>query len=340
MKWYLVIAAGLLNVYFISAGAQSGDRPGSKEYIEMYSDLAMREMIRTGVPASITLAQGMLESDNGNSGLARKSNNHFGIKCHNDWTGGKVHHDDDARHECFRKYSTVYDSYVDHSDFLKNTPRYAFLFDLDADDYRGWAKGLKKAGYATSTTYADMLIRIIEENRLDRYDKLALEEGVPGHPEKGKDHRAGVSGSSPSHREILQNNRVDYIRVKAGDTYGSLRQELELVGNELSRYNDISPGEELFEGEVLYLQPKRNRAARGNDFYTVKEGETMWDISQAYGVKLDKLYEKNRMDPGTEPRPGDVINLRKKKKDAFLPLRIEEEKENRDTIRIEFDEDM
>ena len=179
MRWYYVVAAGLLNLCFIHLEAQSAGRMSREEYIEMYSDIAMKEMLRSGVPASITLAQGMLESDNGNSSLAKKSNNHFGIKCHNDWTGKKVHHDDDSRHECFRKYKTVYDSYVDHSDFLMNTSRYAFLFDLDVKDYRGWAKGLKKAGYATSRTYADMLIRIIEENDLHRYDLLALEEGVP-----------------------------------------------------------------------------------------------------------------------------------------------------------------
>ncbi len=198
MRWYFILAAGLLNLCFFRAGAQPVNRLSGEEYIELYSDLAMKEMLRSGVPASITLAQGMLESDNGNSGLARKSNNHFGIKCHNDWTGRKVHHNDDAFHECFRKYKTVYDSYVDHSDFLRNTPRYAFLFDLDITDYKAWAKGLKKAGYATSGTYADRLIRIIEENNLHRYDLLALKEGVPAHAPRNQNDLASASTLLPA----------------------------------------------------------------------------------------------------------------------------------------------
>ena len=338
MRWYLVVAAGLLNLCFVNVDAQSESRMSSENYIELYSDLAMKEMLRTGVPASITLAQGMLESDNGNSSLARKGNNHFGIKCHNDWTGKKIHHDDDARHECFRKYKTVYDSYIDHSDFLRNTPRYAFLFDLDKKDYQGWAKGLKKAGYATSRTYADMLIRIIEENDLHRFDLMALEEGVPVGKDKKKERMAGKGRVQGSGRTILQNNRIDYIVVKEGDSYESLKREMDLVRNELFRYNDIDADDPLKEGEILYLQPKRKRAARGDDYHKVKEGETMWDISQAYGVRLDKLYERNGISPGMQPEPGDTILLRTKKRGSLFPLKVREEEKPDDKIRIEFDD--
>lgn len=148
--------------------AQSKSR---SQYIEEYHELAIKEMNRVGIPASITLAQGMLESGNGNSTLARKSNNHFGIKCHNDWKGKRVYHDDDRKGECFRKYKTVYQSYIDHSDFLTGKQRYASLFELKTTDYKGWAKGLKKAGYATDPKYAHRLIEIIEENNLDRFDR-------------------------------------------------------------------------------------------------------------------------------------------------------------------------
>ncbi len=336
MRWICILAVGLLNLCFINLNVQAGDRLTREEYIELYSVLAMKEMVRTGVPASITLAQGMLESDNGNSSLAKRSNNHFGIKCHSDWTGKKVHHDDDARHECFRKYNTVYDSYVDHSDFLRNTPRYAFLFDLDAEDYEGWAKGLKKAGYATSNTYADMLIRIIKENDLHRFDLLAAEEGLPGKIGKGR-HLPPVE-NTVSGRTILQINRANYIVVKEGDSYEGLRRELDLVKNGIFRYNEISADDVLYEGEILYLQPKRNKAARGYDYHTVKEGETMWTISQLYGIKLNKLYEKNRMAPGTEPAPGDKLYLRQKKKEALFPLKIQEDKENSEQIKIDFDD--
>ena len=142
-----------------------------KDYIKEYNSLAIKEMKRSGIPASITLAQAMLESDNGNSTLARKANNHFGIKCHSSWKGAKVYHDDDKRNECFRKYKSIYSSYIDHSDFITNNNRYQFLFELSLSDYKAWAKGLQKAGYATSRTYAELLIKIIDNNQLYVYDQ-------------------------------------------------------------------------------------------------------------------------------------------------------------------------
>ncbi|HEX6915029.1 MAG TPA: glucosaminidase domain-containing protein, partial [Chitinophagaceae bacterium] len=156
----------------VVSGAFAQDKV--EEYIRTYQELAIKEMLRTGVPAAITLAQGILESQSGESDLARKSNNHFGIKCKNDWTGATVYHDDDARGECFRSYDNAEQSYRDHSDFLKSRPHYTFLFSLDPTDFEGWAKGLKKAGYATSPTYADRLIGLIRRYNLQEYTLVAL----------------------------------------------------------------------------------------------------------------------------------------------------------------------
>jgi LysM repeat protein len=284
-------------------------QPYTKEdYINTYKELAIKEMRRSGIPASITLAQGMLESDNGNSRLATRANNHFGIKCHG-WTGRKIYHDDDARHECFRKYRSASESYDDHTEFLMHSPRYSFLFELDPSDYKGWARGLKKAGYATSPTYSTMLIRIIEENNLHQYDMAGTDRTR---------RRAGKHSGKPEFtisagHQIYERNRIDYIVVKNGDTFESLEKEMNLLPNELYKYNELPKQAGLYPGQVLYLQPKRNKAAVGNDFHVVQEGESMYSISQLYGIKLMKLYRKNNMEPGEEPEPGQTIWLRKNK---------------------------
>lgn len=286
-----------------------------KDYIERYKDLAIVEMQRSRIPASITLAQALLESDNGNSTLARKANNHFGIKCHSNWKGPKVHHDDDRRGECFRKYKTVYESYADHSDFIVRGARYAFLFELSPTDYKSWAKGLQKAGYATSRTYASMLIRIIEDNQLYVFDQggtLTFEE-----PVNEADSEEVVLGDVdnfqiyPNKHRVYSKNRIDYIIVKKGDTFKSITEELGMLPWELYKYNEIDEGAKLVEGQILYVQPKRNKAEHGFDFHTVQEGETMYSISQMYGIKLTKLYEKNLMEEGTEPEVGQKLWLRK-----------------------------
>ncbi len=287
-----------------------------EEYIEMYRELAIHEMARSGVPASITLAQGCLESDNGNSRLATRGNNHFGIKCHG-WKGKRIIHDDDEKNECFRKYKSVGESYADHTDFLMNTPRYSTLFLLDPTDYKGWAKGLKKAGYATSPQYASLLIQIIEDYGLHQYDTgewLAEEaEGRPGLVDID-DLEIEVG-----QRRILVRNRINYIIVKEGDTYQSLTSEMDMMPFELAKYNEIPRDSKLKKGQVLYLQPKRSKASVEFRFHTVEEGETMYEISQMYGIKLKKLLQKNLMEEGQEPEPGDIIHLRKKKE----PLELE-----------------
>ena len=290
-----------------------------QEYIELYKDWAIEEMIRSGIPASIKLAQGMLESNNGNSTLAIKGNNHFGIKCH-DWKGKRMRHDDDEKNECFRKYKTVRDSYMDHTKFLMNGPRYSSLFLLDQTDYKGWARGLKKAGYATSPSYASALIRIIEENGLERFD------GGQTGQRRTSDRRmreevVDIDGFEIEieHRKILMRNRIDYIVVKEGDTYQSLNRELDMMPYELARYNEIPRNSALQQGQVLYLQPKRGKASVEFKYHTVEDGETMYEISQMYGIKLNKLYKMNLMNPGEEPRPGDELNLRNKKKTSDDP---------------------
>ncbi|MFO7369431.1 MAG: glucosaminidase domain-containing protein [Bacteroidales bacterium] len=284
--------------------AQSSDRMTRREYFETYKDMAIHEMRRSGVPASITLAQGALESGDGNSSLARRANNHFGIKCHNDWNGKKVYHDDDAKNECFRKYASVEDSYRDHSDYLRAKSRYAFLFELDITDYKGWAKGLKKAGYATSHTYADKLIDIIEAFDLHRYD---------GNSEKAKTRNSrptAYANRVPS-RSILERNRVKYVVASTGDTYESLTDEFGKMSWEIPDYNDIANPGLLAAGQVIYLQPKRNKAELGKNTHMVKEGETMYTISQLYAIKLQRLYLMNDMNPGTKPSVGTLLQLRK-----------------------------
>jgi len=285
----------------------------SEEYIRQYKDLAVQEMNRTGIPASITLAQGMLESNYGNSTLAREGNNHFGIKCHNTWNGRRIYHDDDRRQECFRKYRDVYESFKDHSEFLTEGQRYAFLFDYDKTEYKKWARGLKRAGYATSPTYATRLIELIERYQLYRFDRQERRFASVEDKSHGPLGNVDNFSISPESHRIRTRNRVDYIVVKAGDTFESLNRELDLLPWELRKYNELSDTAKLHEGQVLYLQPKRNKAERGFDVHLVREGETMHSISQLYGVKLEKLYERNHMEKGDKIKPGDKIWLRKER---------------------------
>src|SRR6056297_4041408 len=305
----------------------SHDRAG---YIKNYKDLAILEMQRSGIPASITLAQALLESDNGNSRLAREANNHFGIKCHSDWKGDRIFHDDDKKGECFRVYKDVYKSYQDHSDFIANGRRYQFLFDLEPTDYKAWAKGLKKAGYATSRHYADLLIKIIDDNQLYRYDRGGSSYAAYGarETEKVLGDVDNFSISTQKH-QIYNHNRIDYIIVKKGDRFNSLTRELEMLPWELYKYNELTEDSTLREGQILYIQPKRLKAAHGYNFHKVKEGETMYRIAQMYGIKLSRLYQLNLMEEGTEPVHGQKLNLRKKRKESFQT--------KQDTLKIKKD---
>ncbi|HDS07081.1 MAG TPA: LysM peptidoglycan-binding domain-containing protein [Bacteroides sp.] len=324
MRRWILIQAGIILSCMVFG--QADMKLTRDDYIVTFANLAMREMVRVGIPASITLAQGCLESDNGNSRLAVKGNNHFGIKCH-DWKGRTIHEDDDAWRECFRSYPSAYESYMDHSEFLAGRSRYADLFQLEPDDYRGWAHGLKKAGYATSPQYAKELIRIIEENDLHRYDELVIaglfepgEEGPLLAREDGQKEAATASvvpGGYATSRPILVNNRIEYIVVRPGDTPESLRDELDLYKNEIFKYNNLPPDAELEPGQIIYLQPKRRRAQRGHDIHVVREGETLEEISQIYGVKVKHLCRMNLLAEGAQPVAGEELYLRKKKEEII-----------------------
>ncbi len=320
--------------------------PDQQAYINRYKDLAISEMYRTGVPASITLAQGMIESDFGRSSLAVQGNNHFGIKCHNDWSGPTIIHHDDRRNECFRKYARVEDSFSDHSDFLRTGSRYSSLFDLSASDYKGWAKGLKKAGYATNPDYANMLITKIEENNLQFFDRQSpvqdvsdvkvtatapvrtepLKNGpVKTDPVKEVPVKVEEVNESPLQPQpvindnfivsatvsrVKENNRIQYIIVKDGESIAMIEREFQLLKWELQRYNELGEDFTPVAGQILYLQPKRDKAEAGNELHTVVAGDTMYSISQKYGVKKKKLYEYNKIPEGAEPSQGQKIWLR------------------------------
>lgn len=287
-----------------------------KEFIRKYKHIAIREMERTGIPASIKLAQGILESGCGISELSVNANNHFGIKCH-DWSGATFHMDDDATDECFRKYKDPEQSWIDHSEFLVSRPRYAFLFDLPTTDYKSWARGLKKAGYATNPQYADMLIRIIEEERLYQYDHRVK------HPTSAKEtptsttsrsstslssSTTGISSVSYRKREEMRNGII-CIEIKKGDTLESIARYYNIKMKKLLAYNDKKEPS-LQVGQYVYLKKKKSKAARGYDFHRVKKGDSLYLISQMYGVRLKNLAKYNYIDDNTPLVEGEKIYLR------------------------------
>lgn len=312
----------ILIAFQLVASAQSSTRGDEKltrsQYIEKYAPFAVKEMLLSGVPASITLAQGILESGDGNSLLARKANNHFGIKCHGMWDGKKYYMDDDARDECFRVYESVFDSYKDHSEFLSTRGRYASLFELRRTDYKGWAHGLKKAGYATNPKYPALLIKIIEENDLAKYDRMKTPpKGVSPIAEHTKTETKPKPQSQPAlsstgARQMYLRNNTRYIWVREGDTYKTFERTLQIREGQLQKYNDLARGSELIPGERIYVQPKKNKNTE-HDYHTVAKGETLRWISQEYAVKLKKLYQYNELSIGEEPAIGQKVWLRKRK---------------------------
>ena len=265
-------------------------------YIKKYRELAVEEMKKYHIPASITLAQGLLESGAGQSALARKSNNHFGIKCGSDWYGKTVSHDDDARGECFRAYKHPKDSYEDHSKFLAGRPRYASLFNLNITDYKGWARGLKKAGYATNPRYADQLIGIIELYELYKYDD--------------KNYLKWIKKNPNPHQTYIANGLL-YIVVRAGDSWKSISQEFDISQKKLRKYNDLYKGYALQVGDILYLEKKNKKADKEHIVHVLRAGESMYSISQKYGIRLKNLYKLNKMDEDDPtPKTGTILRLR------------------------------
>lgn len=304
MKRYFVLS--IITFLCVSLNAQLKWNSRYQAYIDQYKDLAIAEMLKYNIPASITLAQGLLESGAGMSELARNGNNHFGIKCH-DWTGARTYHDDDATNECFRAYRDVYESYEDHSRFLARQPRYRSLFRLKRTDYKGWAKGLKKCGYATSPTYAKQLIGIIELYKLHKYDKAKKYD-------KFMVERSSVKGVAPSINlhPIHIYNKNYYLNVRQGDTFRSIAREVGISYKKLAKYNERDKNDRLIPGEIIYLKKKQKKADKAykNRPHRVKAGESMYSIAQYYGIRLESLYKMNDLSPDYSIQVGDLLRVR------------------------------
>ncbi|HKP33057.1 MAG TPA: glucosaminidase domain-containing protein [Chitinophagaceae bacterium] len=344
MKLKFLIAIVLFAGSFSRLNAQNSDnlpRPVIVDYINTFKEIAISEMKRTGVPASITLAQGIHETEAGTSILVRKSNNHFGIKCKTGWTGESVSHDDDAKGECFRSYANAEQSYIDHSDFLKNGQRYAFLFRLDPTDFEGWANGLRKAGYATNKKYASILIRIINDYHLQDYTMIALGKMKPEEEWLTSVSPISKPITAPDDAKIVANapevisepeviypegefkiNDTRVVYAKAGASLIGLAEKHDVAFTRLLDFNEFKSKDEntLKRGQLIYLQ--RKRKAGMSEFHEVKGGESVYDISQAEGIRLESLLEYNFLIPGMQPANGEKLNLRNKA--AGRPLLVSE----------------
>ena len=332
MKKAIIAIAMLLA---LTASAQQDPQTPQERYISRYSAIAVNEMYRTGVPASITLAQGIIESSSGLSTLATNGNNHFGIKCHNSWNGRTMKADDDRKGECFRAYDSAEESFRDHSDFLRYRDRYKFLFDFQTGDYKSWAYGLKQAGYATDPTYAAKLIKCVEDYGLARFDRMTVEEAasqsgreaempvevavpeeIPESPLKieagevysgaaGEEYRFSLS------RTLYSRNGVPFVYAVEGETYASLAKRYHLLKREILRFNDVSRGAVLQAGDPVYLEPKKKHTVKGLDQYIVgADGESFHAICQRFAVKEKSVRKLNGFSSGYEPREGDEILLR------------------------------
>ena len=334
----LLLLAGIRSMAQISANGVI--------YVNTYKALAMDEMQRSGIPAAIILAQGLHETEAGTSELVKQSNNHFGIKCKDDWKGGVVYHDDDSRQECFRSYATAADSYRDHSDFLRHGSRYAFLFELDPTDYEGWAYGLRKAGYATNIRYSQILIKLIKDYNLQQYSLIALGKlkptdevvltmpGVPsvaaitpatdGTTSGGQAGTVGQVGATtpaaagtsdqqaappaeayPDGEFTINRTRVVYAR--AGISLLAIAQQYDVPLGRLLEFNDMKEEDVVVKGQLIFLQRKRRTGSI--EFHVVKAGETLYDISQAEGIRFQDMLEMNQLTPGGQPLAGERIYL-------------------------------
>ncbi|WP_281800008.1 glucosaminidase domain-containing protein [Segatella maculosa] len=294
-------------LFFIShLSAQMRWNSVYQEYIDQYKDLAIEEMLRYNIPASITLAQGIFESGAGRSELSVKGNNHFGIKCHG-WTGRSVYHDDDARNECFRAYDNVLQSYEDHSKFLRYNVRYNSLFTLQRTDYRGWAQGLKACGYATNPRYADKLIELIELYKLYELDKATSYDKFMA--KRGGYDRPVSQGMSLHPIKIYNKNY--YIIARAGDTFKGIGEEIDISYRKIAKYNERDKNDVLHAGEIIYLKKKQKKADKAykNRPHIVKAGESMYSIAQRYGIRLKSLYKKNHLSPDYQARVGDTLRV-------------------------------
>lgn len=305
------LLALILTLFYTEA--IQAQRASRIQYIEKHKAMAISNMISYGIPASITLAQACLESGDGNSRLARDGNNHFGIKCHN-WTGDKFYQDDDEKNECFRSYKSSDESFKDHSEFLRFRDRYKFLFDLDPKDYKGWAYGLKKAGYATNPAYPQLLINIIEEYQLYKYDSEGLEiPPPPSQLEKEKEY-VSISGTAlyqiSLSRKILEKNGVPYIIADLGETWESVASDFNLFTRELKRFNDASKNSILVQGSIVYIEAKKRKGDVMITSHVVEEGDKLHDLAQRFAIREKNLRIINNLKSGEEPVPGIILKLR------------------------------
>jgi LysM repeat protein len=344
-KKFTILFVFLMSFFFKFSQAQSTD--DILAYIVKYKDLAIAEMKRTGIPAAITLAQGIHETEAGTSELVRKSNNHFGIKCKDNWTGESVFHDDDARGECFRKYSASEDSYRDHSDFLKTRSNYASLFQLDPTDYQAWAFGLKKAGYATNPKYAQILIKLIEDYHLQDYTMIALgkmeQDGdlVKNRgSEKEKNSKGIIAVKNQENPKIVSEtlnqksseeknpviavvavinnypegefkiNETRVVYVKKGTSYLTIAQQYEIPLARLFEFNDIQQQEIAPRDQLVFIQ--RKRKIGDHESHIVQPGETLISIAQTEALRLESLLEYNNLGANMQPAIGETLYLRSK----------------------------
>jgi len=347
MQKFKILILVLTTFLFRNSFAQQD--PVVIEYINKYKELAIAEMQRTGIPASIKLAQGIHETSAGTSDLVRRSNNHFGLKCKSEWTGMSVKHTDDAPNECFRKYENPKDSYKDQSDYLKKTVRYAFLFDLDPTDYKAWAYGLKKAGYATNPKYSQVIIKLIEDYDLQDYTMIALGKLKPGQeglaqneikndkridvivtdvqpigaPEEKK---ANASTKTESKKEIVSQEIVEakpnypdgefkindtrVVYAKKGTSFLSIAEKYSIPLARIFEFNEMKVQEFVPKDQLIYIMRKRKFGL--SDQHVVKNGETLADIAQTEALRLETLLEYNYLQSNMQPAVGSVLYLRAK----------------------------
>lgn len=313
-KLFLVIIT-----WYLPIGMSAQQRITTEQYIETYKETAIEKMRDYKIPASITLAQGILESGSGNSDLARKANNHFGIKCHKEWTGKTYYQTDDAPNECFRSYKNAEESFNDHSLFLTQRDRYAGLFLLDISDYKAWAAGLKKAGYATNPRYPELLITIIEKYNLSAYDNLVLNKKVDRdkteiseisyafNPVNPSDYK--VVGKSKEGRFIHSNNGIKLVFARENETIEAIADEFDVYSYQLYKCNDLKKGHKPEKGMMIYLEKKHRKSAKVKT-HKLRDGESLHAVSQLYGIRLDRLYKMNKITAGQKVKIGSQLKVR------------------------------
>ncbi len=332
-KYSIFAAIFSLLAVFTQASAQT--RQTKEEYIDRYKHIAIEHMERYGIPASITMAQGILESDSGNSNLARRSNNHFGIKCKKDWKGEKVYHNDDAPNECFRKYDSVEESYLDHAEFLDKSPRYDSLFAYSARDYKSWARGLKAAGYATAKDYAQRLVKLIEENKLYLLDQedgatlYAARNSAESHINHNFASQSSVQTPSthqgridPNRYRVTEriykgysvytNNRVSMLIARKDDKFTDIARAFAIPERLLRKYNEIplhSTADPIF-GEMIYIERKQSKWHGEQSLHTVSKGETLTSVAQLYGIRQRSLAKLNKLKIDATLNEGEQLKLK------------------------------